>query len=173
MVYSAAFGGLFSLAFGYAYGRIGNFDARTTAALLATAGFIALYVVPNLKYPASPPSVGDPETIGLRTALYFSMMGLSLAAMIACAWLRPRLVQTFGQWEAFCIAAGIYIVAMIIAAAVLRPINEVPAEFPAVTLWRFRMASAGAQAIMWTTLGLLFGALTERAWSGKAKARTA
>src|SRR5215472_16714123 len=39
MVYSVAFGGLFALAFGLAYGRMGDFDPRTTAALLAAFGF--------------------------------------------------------------------------------------------------------------------------------------
>jgi len=35
-------------------------------------------------------------------------------------------------------------------------------------LWQFRLAAIGAQLIMWTTLGLLFGALTQRAFaSGK------
>jgi predicted cobalt transporter CbtA len=32
-----------------------------------------------------------------------------------------------------------------------------------VILWKFRIASIGAQFIMWATLGLLFGALTQRA----------
>jgi hypothetical protein len=44
----------------------------------------------------------------------------------------------------------------------LPPVDEVPAEFPAVLLWRFRMASAGAQLIMWTTIGWLSGVLAER-----------
>jgi predicted cobalt transporter CbtA len=30
-------------------------------------------------------------------------------------------------------------------------------------LWQFRIASLGAQLIMWATIGLVFGALTERA----------
>jgi len=38
----------------------------------------------------------------------------------------------------------------------------VPADFPAVVLWKFRMASFGLQALMWATLGLLFGWLAER-----------
>jgi hypothetical protein len=41
-------------------------------------------------------------------------------------------------------------------------VNEVPAEFPVVVLWRFRVASAGSQLIMWTTIGLLIGVLAER-----------
>jgi predicted cobalt transporter CbtA len=35
-------------------------------------------------------------------------------------------------------------------------------------LWQFRMASAGAQLIMWTTIGLAFGALTERAAASRS-----
>ena len=34
--------------------------------------------------------------------------------------------------------------------------------FPAVVLWKFRVASIGAQFIMWATLGLLFVAWTQR-----------
>ena len=49
----------------------------------------------------------------------------------------------------------------------LPAINEVPDGFPAVLLWRFRMASLGMQAVMWATIGLLFGALTERAMESK------
>jgi predicted cobalt transporter CbtA len=163
MVYNAAFGGLFALAFALAYGRMGDFDPRTTAALLAALGLVAVYIVPNLKYPANPPSVGDPATIGIRTGLYFSMIAVSLAAMIAAGMLRLRLLSRHGSWNAFLIAAGAYLIVVVVVGLALPPANEVPAEFPAVVLWRFRIASAGAQLIMWTTIGLAFGAVTERA----------
>jgi predicted cobalt transporter CbtA len=162
MIYNVAFGGLFALAFGLAYGRIGDFGPRTTAALLAALGLIAVYIVPNLKYPANPPSVGDPATIGVRTGLYFSMIAISLAAMIAAGMLRLRLLARHGPWNAFLIAAGAYLIIAIAVSLALPRVNEVPAEFPAVVLWQFRMASAGAQLIMWTTIGLLFGVLAER-----------
>ena len=42
-----------------------------TAALIALSGFIAIYAVPILRYPANPPSIGNPDTIGMRTAIYF------------------------------------------------------------------------------------------------------
>jgi hypothetical protein len=51
VVYGTAFGGLFALAFAFAYQRIGRLSARATAALLAAAGFVALVLVPQLKYP--------------------------------------------------------------------------------------------------------------------------
>jgi predicted cobalt transporter CbtA len=169
MAYNVAFGGLFALAFALAYGRMGDFDPRTTAALLATLVLIAVYIVPNLKYPANPPSVGDPATIGMRTGLYFSMIAISLAAMIAAGMLRLRLLTHHGPWNAFLIAAGVYLAVVIVVGLVLPPINEVPAEFPAVVLWRFRIASLGAQLIMWSTIGLIFGALTERASATQAQ----
>jgi hypothetical protein len=163
IVYSVAFGGLFALAFALAYGRASDLGPRATAALLAAVGLIAIYVVPNLKYPANPPSVGDPATIGPRTALYFSMIALSLAAMIAAGMLRLRLLVRLGAWNAALIAVAGYLIVVVAAALALPSVNEVPRQFPAVVLWQFRMASLGAQLIMWSTIGLVFGALTERA----------
>ena len=163
IVYNAAFGGLFALVFAVAYGRMGDFGPQTTAALLAALGLVAVYIVPNLKYPANLPSVGDPATIGIRTALYFSMIAISLAAMIAAGMLRLRLLGRYGAWNAFLISGAAYLIVVIAAGLALPAINEVPAEFPAVVLWQFRIASLGAQLIMWATIGLLFGALTERA----------
>ena len=44
------------------------------AALLALAAAWAFAVLPALKYPANPPGVGDPETIGLRQGLYVAVL---------------------------------------------------------------------------------------------------
>lgn len=162
MVYCTAFGGLFALAFALCYGRMGDLSPRATSALLAGLGLVAVYVIPTLKYPANPPSVGDPQTIGMRTGLYFALIALSLAAAIACAMLRNRLASSQGRWNASLWAGAAYIAIMITVAALMPAVDEVPAAFPAVTLWAFRMASLGAQVILWTTLGLLFGGLTHR-----------
>ncbi len=161
-VYNIAFGGLFALAFALVYGRAGGLGPRGTAAVLSVVGFVTVYVVPNLKYPANPPSVGDPETIGIRTGLYFSMILISLIGMVAAGKLRLSLIDRLGGWNAALIAGAFYIAAMLVAAVLLPGINEVPEQFPAVVLWQFRVASFGAQLIMWTTLGLAFGAMAER-----------
>jgi predicted cobalt transporter CbtA len=42
-------------------------------------------------------------------------------------------------------------------------VNETPAEFPAADLYDFRLASLGVQFVLWSVLGLAFGALVERA----------
>lgn len=164
MVYSAAFGGLFGLAFAFAQGRVlGELSPQALAALLAALGFIAVYLVPDLKYPANPPSVGNPETIGARTALYFGMIAISLVAAVGAIKFRRILVARYGGWNATLMAAAAYAVVMILAGLLLPTVNEVPEQFPAVVLWKFRIASLGAQVILWATLGLLFGALTQRA----------
>jgi predicted cobalt transporter CbtA len=161
-VYSTAFGGLFALVFALVYRRMADLGPRATSALLAAVGFIAVYVTPMLKYPANPPSVGLPETIGMRTSLYFSMILISLAAIIAAGMLRNRLAPRLGGWNAALISGAAYIVVMAVVAFALPGVNEVPEDFPATVLWQFRIASLGGQLIMWTTLGLLFGVAAER-----------
>jgi Probable cobalt transporter subunit (CbtA) len=54
VVYGTALGGLFALTFAFAYQRIGRLGARGTAALLAAAGFVSLFLVPQFKYPSTP-----------------------------------------------------------------------------------------------------------------------
>src|SRR5277367_117066 len=122
-VYSIAFGGLFSLAFAICYGRMGNWSPRVTAALIAISGFISVYAVPILKYPANPPSVGNPDTIGLRTAIYFGMMLLSLASMIAAWNVRNRLVASLGAWNATLVGGAVYLAAVIAFALAMPPLN--------------------------------------------------
>ena len=166
MVYATAFGGLFALVFAVADRRVADIRPRATSALLAAAGFVAVYIVPNLKYPANPPSVGQPDTIGHRTALYFTMLAVSVGAMVLAAMLRRRMAVRSGDWAASVISAALYLVAVGAIGWALPVIDEVPEAFPAVVLWQFRIASLGMQAVMWVTLGLAFGALAERALQG-------
>jgi hypothetical protein len=172
VLYSAALGGFFALAFAVAYGRIAAFSPRAISVLLAVLGFIAVYAVPIVKYPANPPSVGDADTIGVRTALYFAMIALSLAAMILSGMLQTRLRARHGAWNATLLAGGAYLAAMVAVELGLPAVNEVPDTFPAVVLWQFRIASLGAQCILWATLGLAFGAAAERLAIHHGGART-
>lgn len=162
VVYGTALGGLFALAFAFISGRLIHLAPRATAVLLAAAGFLALYIVPYLKYPANPPAVGLPETIGYRTQLYFAMIVFSLAALAIAISAGRQLVAKLGTWNASLAGAGTYVGLVGLAAYALPPINEVPAAFPADLLWHFRIAAFGTQAILWTALALVFGALIER-----------
>lgn len=162
LVYGIAFGGIAALAFCFALGRVGRFSARATALLLSGAALLAVYVVPFLKYPANPPSVGDPDTIGKRTSLYFLMMVLSVLLAIAATILGKRLAPRLGTWYATVVALAAFAVVIGLAYAFLPVINEVPADFPATLLWRFRLSALAIQATLWGGLGLIFGELAER-----------
>jgi predicted cobalt transporter CbtA len=162
VVYGAAIGGLFALTFAYLYGRVGKLGARALSAWLALGAFIAVAIVPALKYPPNPPSVGDPETIGYRTGLYFLMIVISLTALVFSMKVRRHAAARFGAWNGAIVAALLFIAIIAAVQAGLPDINEVPAAFPAVVLWKFRVAALGMQAVLWATIGVLFGALAER-----------
>lgn len=173
VVYGAGLGGIFALVFAFAYGRLGDFGPRSLAALLAIAAFLAVYLVPALKYPANAPSVGLPETIGYRTGLYFFMVVYSIAALAFVVSIGRHLATRFGKWNGWLAAGAAFIVIVAIGQALLPDINEVPADFPAVVLWRFRVASAGTQVLLWGAIGLVFGFLAERHLVGRRGRATA
>jgi hypothetical protein len=164
VVYGAAVGGLFSLVFAYLHGRIGRLRPRAVAALLALAAFVSIVLVPDLKYPANPPSVGDPDTIGSRTALFFTMLVISVTALVFAISLARSVMKRQGPWNATLLGAAAYVVIIAIAQYALPGVNEVPEHFSAVVLWNFRIASLGLHAVLWATIGLVFGFLAEQAF---------
>jgi len=99
LVYGCALGGIFSLVFAYLYGRVGRLSPRATAAMIATIGFVTLILVPQSKYPANPPSVGEPDTIAVRTALCFMMIALSVIAAVAATSTARQLTRRLGGWN--------------------------------------------------------------------------
>ena len=91
MLYGVAMGGVFALVFSVAYGRIGLRTARGTAALLGLLGFVGVYVVPLLKYPAEPSVGGSDRTRSARrTALYLVMLLLSVTAIVLAVMVRRQ-----------------------------------------------------------------------------------
>jgi Probable cobalt transporter subunit (CbtA) len=162
LVYGCALGGIFSLVFAYAYGRLARLSARSMAAMLAALGFATLILVPQIKYPANPPSIGEAETIAARTALYFTMIAVSVITAVAATSTARWLADRIGGWNSALLGGGAYLAVVTVAMLILPPVNEVPGNFSATTLWNFRVASLGIEAVLWTALGLIFGVLAER-----------
>ncbi|MFE9764213.1 CbtA family protein [Streptomyces sp. NPDC005808] len=162
LIYGVAFGGIAALAFCFALGRVGRFSARATALLLSGAALLAVYVVPFLKYPANPPAVGNGDTIGKRTTLYLLMMVLSVLLVVAATILGKWLAPKAGTWYATVSAVAAFAVAIGLAYAFLPVVQEVPADFPATVLWRFRVSALAIQITLWGGFGLVFGELAER-----------
>ncbi len=162
VVYSSALGGIFGLVFAFSQGRFSISSPRTLALSIAILGFISVALVPSLKYPANPPSIGSPETIGMRTAAYFLAIALSLASMTLSLQLGRRFTRRVGVWNGYLLAAFLFALLTVALLSFLPAIDEVPQGFPASLLWQFRIASLEMQLLLWGTLGILFGWFTER-----------
>lgn len=161
LIHGAAMGGLFALVFAAVYGRITTLGARATAALLAMAAFVSVVLVPQLKYAPNSPAVGSGDTIGARTSLFFVMLVVAILAMVVAVAVARRLWQQSGGWRAGITGGVVWLAIIAIAMLALPTIQEVPADFPADVLWRFRLSSLGVHAILWTVIGLVFGQMAE------------
>ena len=147
-LYGLAIGGLFGLVFATARGRIAaRSDARLAAGLAAVL-FIAVVLVPFLKYPPAPPGTSDPGTVTERTLLYLTVLASSLLALVAAR----RTARVAGR------AAGVAVFAATVACVliVLPPAEAPPTSYPDGLVRDFRLASLGVQAVLWSSLTLLF-----------------
>lgn len=163
VAYGAALGGLFALGFAFVYGRFGASSVRAYSAVLAACGFVAVSLVPFVKYPANPPAVGQTGTIGSRIEMYFAFLGISVIVAGIAAYVALVLAERLGRWTAGTLAVAGYAVVITACGLVLPAVNEVPDGFPAPVLWDFRLASLGTLAVLWAVLGLAFGFLVHRA----------
>jgi len=155
-------GGLLGVLSALALGRLGRLGVRGVSLALASMGFLSVSLLPFLAYPPNPPAVGHADTIGTRTALYFIMVAISIIAAITAVLVGRRLATRWGAWYATLCAAAGYLVVTFTAIALLPTYFEVPADFPAAVLYRFRMASLATQLILWAALGVILGELLHR-----------
>ncbi|MFC4492888.1 CbtA family protein [Streptomyces ovatisporus] len=171
LVYGVAVGGIASLVFSFALGRVGGLSPRATALLLAGAAFVSVYLVPFLKYPANPPSVGDPASLDKRTALFFLMVVLGVLLAVAATIAGRRLAPRLGNWYATVVACLGFAAAVGIAYAFLPSMSELPEHFPALLLWRFRVSALAVQLVLWAAFGLTFAHFAQRALQGASGER--
>lgn len=163
LVYGATIGGVFAIAYAVVQGRLGRLGPRGTALTVAVGGFLALCLLPALKYPATPPGSSEAATIDDRTRLYFLMVAASVLVVVGAGMLARVLAGHLGSWNAAVVAALAGTGAVSLLYVLLPGVDETPAGFPAGVLWEFRLASIGMQLTAWAAIGLLFGALTDRA----------
>lgn len=186
--FGVAVGALFAVAYAVCLGRVGNLRPRPLALLVAAGGFLAVYLVPFVKYPANPPAIGYPDTIKDRGELYLVMVFCSVLLLVAAVWLGQRSSKRFGNWNAGVLASATFVVAIGIMMAILPSLGRLAGNeqqfgnhttetplpltnaggtivypgFPADVLFDFRLHSMAAQLILWTTIGLVFAPLAER-----------
>jgi hypothetical protein len=188
VLFGMAMGALLAVVYTVCLGRVGGVRPRTLALLVAGAGFLGLYLVPFLKYPADPPAIGHPETIKQRTGLYLLMVLCSVVLLGLTVWLGRRLRDRFGTWNATLLAGLFFVVAIGVIMALLPPLGHLAVNreqygdqatetplplkdaqgnivfpgFPADVLAAFRLYSVCAQALLWGAIALVFAPLAER-----------
>ena len=173
IVFAVTLGGLYGLAYALTQGRLGALSARATAVVVALGGFVAVHVLPALKYPSNPPGTSEPDTIGYRTQLYFVLLVISVVVVISGVVLARYLAPRYGPWNAALLALAAGLALMVLTYLVLPTVDETPGGFAGDTLWRFRLATSAIQLTVWATLGLGFGALTERSLHATGAPRVA
>jgi energy-converting hydrogenase Eha subunit A len=198
VLFGMAMGALFAVAYAICLGRVGNLRPRTLALLVAAGGFLGFFLVPFVKYPANPPSIGHSETIDRRTGLYLLMVVASIVFLVLAVWIGQKLKPRLGNWNASLLAGAAFIVAIGILMAILPSFGhlgvnqanygnhatETPLPltdpsgtivypgFPADVLFDFRFYSVAAQLILWTSIGLIFAPLAERLLSSPPVAQS-
>lgn len=148
-----ALGGLVALGAALAIGRLGRLDPTRATAVVAAVGFVAVALVPWLAFPANPPGVGDPGTIGSRTLAWFGLLDVSVLTALAAVVVAVRLATRLDAYAAGVLAAAGYLVVVLVTVALLpdpAPLGDVPAQ----VLWDFRLASLLTLATLWGVLGV-------------------
>ncbi|GAA1774605.1 CbtA family protein [Nocardioides hankookensis] len=148
-----AIGGIVALVAASVVGRIGSLTPGQSTALVSLIGFVSVALVPFLKYPATPPAVGNADTIGDRTSWFFGFMLISVAFAAFSSLLAIRLADEIGTYGAVLAGVGVYVVAVVVAGQLMPTVNEI-GDFPADVLWYFRRASLITLATMWGVIGV-------------------
>ena len=128
-------------------------DDRKKALILAAIMCLSLYVVPFIKYPANPPAVGDPETIGLRDSLYtiYQLASGLIALGVSILMYNLRRIS-YIKYVIPIIYLGL--VASIYAIFPANP-DEITAPMDLVNA--FRAVTFGTMVMFYLVLGAIFG----------------
>ncbi len=162
-LFGVTVGGVFGIVYAFFRDRLSAGSDLGRSISLSGAIFVGAFLIPFLKYPANPPSVGDPSTIRERTAAYFALVALSLLTMLV-AWLSARALKARGfdaPRRRLMVGVGMVLVVAVLFLSL--PAGPSAEGFPSGVLWAFRFSSLGTQVVFWAGLGLLFGWLCERA----------
>jgi predicted cobalt transporter CbtA len=115
--------------------------------------WLTLFFIPFLKYPANPPTVGDPETVVLRAILYISFIAISGFGTVGFYQIYKRLMQNTKM-----LAFAGYAV-FIGTVFVLMPPNPDEISAPMDLVNGFRVMSVVAVSVFWVSVAIILGGL--------------
>ncbi|NMO01082.1 CbtA family protein [Gordonia sp. TBRC 11910] len=97
--FSIAMGALVAVAYLALQGRFA-IRAQTLAWMICGFGFLGVYLLPFVKYPANPPAIGHDFTIHTRGELYLTMVAVSLILLGLTVIAAYRLTPRIGRFRA-------------------------------------------------------------------------
>lgn len=129
---------------------------------LAGGAFVALALIPSLRYPANPPGVGSEDTIAERTSAYLLALALGIAVVTGAYAVLRRLDRRGWRPAVRQPLVGAVAIAVVAVGYALLPSSGEPVTVPALLLWDFRIRSLAVLALLYLLLGVAFGLLTDR-----------
>lgn len=159
IVLGLSFGALLGITFIYGRKLLPGSNNQKKAMVLVGIIWLVIFMIPALKYPANPPTVGDPETIYERQNLYIIFTMISGFIALALAFLYQKIDGK--PLRKFLIVSIIYS-GLMGGAFVLIPNNPDVISAPIDLVQEFRVASGFSMSVFWLVLGLLFGSMWER-----------
>ena len=144
-------GALFGIVYAYSRNSLpGRTDLKKTFALAAIM-WLVIYFIPFLKYPANPPTVGDPETVVLRSILYLSFIAISGFGAVGFYQIYKKL-QSRKKILAF-VGYAIFI-SMVF---VMMPPNPDEISAPMDLVNGFRVMSVITVSVFWVSIAAILG----------------
>ncbi|MBA2267740.1 MAG: CbtA family protein [Nitrosopumilus sp.] len=128
-------------------------DDRKKALILAAIMCLSLYIVPFIKYPANPPAVGDPETIGLRDSLY---TGYQLASALTALGI-SILMYKLRRISYIKYIIPIFYLGLVASIYAVFPANPDEITVPMDLVNAFRAVTFGIMVMFYLVLGAIFG----------------
>ncbi|MBT4326263.1 MAG: CbtA family protein [Thaumarchaeota archaeon] len=123
--------------------------------ILSGLMWFTIFVIPFLKYPANPPTVGDAETVVMRGILFLSFITISGLGAVAFYQVYKKLQnKKFLAFVGYAVFIGV--------AFFLMPENPDEITAPMDLVEGFRGASFVAVSVYWLTLGLILGGFVEK-----------
>ena len=140
IAFSTAMGALVAVAYLVLHGRFA-IRPRNLAWLIAGFGFLGVYLLPFVKYPANPPAIGHTFTITTRGQLYLSMVACSLVLLGLAVYLARKLAPRFGMVTAVVVSAVAFLVVYGILIGLLPSLGNLPANVAASNQFGYARAA--------------------------------
>ena len=151
VILGIAMGSLFGIVYALSRNSLPGKNDVAKAVVLSGIMWVTLYLIPFLKYPANPPTVGDADTVVLRTILYLSFIAISGIGTFAFYKLSTKFQNNKKYLGLFGYVGFIVIVFFIM------PENPDEITAPMNLVNEFRLVSILGVSSFWASVGIILG----------------